>query len=212
MGDVVMYVDGFNLYNGLRAKFRRAYQWLDLFALAQQMRADDQILKVRYYTALVKGEPDAAFRQKTYWAALTAHRPEVEVICGHFNPKRFKCYHCGQRYTCDCDPGREFRTYEEKLTDVALGVGMVADAATGVGDMSVLVSTDTDFLPAIKACTQLAPDRQMFVACPPGRHSPNLFEGHAQGFVIHEEHFAVSQLPDQVVSGDRTYERPDKWR
>jgi hypothetical protein len=39
---------------------------------------------------------------------------------------------------------REYRTYEEKLTDVALGVTMGKDAAQRYGDRSVLITTDTD--------------------------------------------------------------------
>ncbi|WP_326646412.1 hypothetical protein OG884_17480 [Streptosporangium sp. NBC_01755] len=85
--DVVAYVDGFNLYHGLKSKYGRAYLWLDLVELVQQIRRDDVVLKVRYFTAIVKGEPDAALRQETYLAALGAYRPEVEIIRGHFKKK-----------------------------------------------------------------------------------------------------------------------------
>ena len=71
--------------------------------------------------------------------------------CGRFKIKKFRCFKCGARYKCDCDPAREYRAYEEKLTDVALGVAMVKDAAQGYGDLSILITTDTDLMPAIKA-------------------------------------------------------------
>ncbi|MGH3686551.1 MAG: hypothetical protein ACRDRU_02280 [Pseudonocardiaceae bacterium] len=48
---------------------------------------------------------------------------------GTFKIKKFRCFRYGSPYHCDCDPVREYRTYEEKLTDVALGVTMVKDAA-----------------------------------------------------------------------------------
>jgi hypothetical protein len=178
------------------------------------MRADDQIVKVRYYTAIIKGEPDAAHRQKVYLEALAAHRPgAVEIVRGYFKPKRFRCRYCGARWKCECKPPLEYRTYEEKLTDVALGTAMVRDAAEGIGDTSILVSADTDFQPAIEACLEVDPARQIFVACPPGRHNPrNTFDGRVTSFRISEEHFAAAQLPERVTHRGRTYVRPDKWR
>lgn len=214
MPEVVVYVDGHNLYNGLHRKFGRAYLWLDLAMLAQQARQGEQIVRVRYYTTIVRGEPDAAHRQEHYLAALAAFRPrQVEIVRGRFQAKTFRCPRCRNRWTCQCQPPREYRTYEEKLTDVALATDLVTDAARGVGDTSVLVSTDTDFHPAIEACLQLAPHRRLFIAYPPGRHSPrNTFDGRVTAFQIPEEHFAAAQMPEQVSRAGRTYRRPDKWR
>lgn len=212
--EAVVYVDGHNLYHGLRRRFGRKYLWLDLSALAQQMRQDDYILTVRYYTAIVKGEPDAARRQEIYLAALAAHRTgSVNIRPGRFMSKTFRCRYCSERWTCRCSPPREYRTYEEKYTDVALATDLVRDAASGLGDTSVLVSTDTDFHPAIEACLQLAPHRRIFIAYPPGRHSPrNDFDGRVTAFQIPEQHFAAAQLPELVTRGGRSYRRPDKWR
>lgn len=39
MGQAVVYVDGMNLYHGIKAKYgRKYYLWLDLFAFATQLR------------------------------------------------------------------------------------------------------------------------------------------------------------------------------
>lgn len=214
MGNAVAYIDGLNLYHGMHSKFGRRYLWLDPLSLTQRMRQDDHIVKVRFYTTLVRGEPDAARRQETYLTALTGRWPgQLEIVRGRFKTKTFRCPRCRGRWTCQCVPPREYRTYEEKLTDVALGAAMVRDAAKGVGDTSVLVSTDTDFYPAIEACLRVDPSRRIFIACPPGRHNPkNTFDGKVTSFRIPEEHFAAAQLPDQVTHRGRTYERPDKWR
>ncbi|MEV6983944.1 hypothetical protein AB0M95_22170 [Sphaerisporangium sp. NPDC051017] len=82
--DVVAYVDGFNLYHGLKSKYGRAYLWLDLVELIRQTRRHDVVIKVRYFTAIVRGEPDAALRQETYLGALAASHPELEIVRGHF--------------------------------------------------------------------------------------------------------------------------------
>ena len=213
-GRAVVYVDGMNLYHGIKAKHGRKYLWLDLYALAVQLRRPDTIIRVRYFTTIVAGEPEAARRQETYLAALTSLRPQVEVVRGKFKVKKFRCFTCGSPYSCDCDPGREYRTYEEKLTDVALGVAMVKDAAQGVGDLSVLVTTDTDLTPAITATAEVAPDRPIYLACPPGRQPPRVhLPPNVRPFLISRDHLAASLLPD-AVSGrqGRVYHRPDKWR
>ena len=38
MSDLIVYVDGFNLYHGLKASFRRRLLWLDLVAVAESLR------------------------------------------------------------------------------------------------------------------------------------------------------------------------------
>ena len=101
----VFYVDGFNLYHGLRAKHGRRYHWLDLQALAQLMRQHDEVLAVRYFTAIVKGEPDAARRQEICLGALAQHCPAVTIHRGHFKPKTPRgCRHCGEPWQCQRDP------------------------------------------------------------------------------------------------------------
>jgi hypothetical protein len=59
-------MDGFNLYYGLRDKYRRRYLWLDLECLVQRLRPNDHVVAVRYFTALVMDEPAALARQRTY--------------------------------------------------------------------------------------------------------------------------------------------------
>jgi len=87
VGQAVVYVDGMNLYHGIKAKYGRKYLWLDLFAFAAQLRRPDTIRRVRYFTTIVAGEPEAARRQETYLAALTSLRPQVEVVRGKFKIK-----------------------------------------------------------------------------------------------------------------------------
>ena len=67
-----IYVDGFNLYYG-RLKDTN-YKWLDLKALFLGMlRAQNQIQKIKYYTARVSARPDdldAPTQQDIYLQAL----------------------------------------------------------------------------------------------------------------------------------------------
>ena len=56
---VIVYVDGFNLYYGLRAKGWRRYHWLDVRLLAQNLlRSSQSLAMVRYFTS-----PHVSFKQ-----------------------------------------------------------------------------------------------------------------------------------------------------
>jgi hypothetical protein len=49
LATVIAYVDGFNLYHGLRAKYQHRYLCLDPGRLVQRIRPADHILAVRYF-------------------------------------------------------------------------------------------------------------------------------------------------------------------
>jgi len=74
MTDVIAYIDGFNLYNGLKASYQRRFLWLDLEALCTKLLVDDQHLRaVKYFTAPVRRQPQALRRQQKFWSALDIH-------------------------------------------------------------------------------------------------------------------------------------------
>jgi hypothetical protein len=118
---VAAYVDGFNLYHGLKEKHGRRYLWLDLQALvASLLKPGQRLEKVRYFTARVRNEPAALACQATYLHALGAHT-NVEIVLGRFQQKRQVCRRCGATW----------RTYEEKETDVSIAVSLLRTASTG---------------------------------------------------------------------------------
>ncbi len=136
MATVAAYIDGFNLYHGMKTKFARRYLWLDVVELVRRLRPDDNTVAVRYYTALVRSEPEAASRQRQYLEGLQAHcGPALDVRLGWFKPKKLApCKQCGEDWLCGCP--RKVRSYEEKETDVALAAAMVADAALGLAEVT----------------------------------------------------------------------------
>lgn len=215
MSTVAAYVDGFNLYFGMHAKYGRRHHWLDVVALVRQLRPDDEVAVVRYFTAIVKNEPAAAQNQDDYLAALAAHNgPLVDVRLGRFKDRTIKpCRRCHQPYQCCCP--REFKSYEEKETDVALGAMMVADTARGIGENTLLISADTDLVPAFAAIRLVDPERKMVLALPPGntgsaRRWTNI--GNVSPYFINETALRNSQLPSTVTATTgRTYTRPAKW-
>jgi hypothetical protein len=74
MQRVVVYVDGFNLYFGMKSKGWRKLYWLNLVALASALlKHDQQLHKVHYFTSRIRSTknnlPDIQ-RQTTYLEAL----------------------------------------------------------------------------------------------------------------------------------------------
>ena len=56
MAQVIIYIDGFNLYYG--AVRKTPCKWLDLSKLCARMLPQDQILEIKYFTAKVSGRPN----------------------------------------------------------------------------------------------------------------------------------------------------------
>jgi uncharacterized LabA/DUF88 family protein len=213
VGTVAAYIDGFNLYYGMKSKYDRRYLWLDVVDLVRRLRPNDDIVTVRYFTTIVRGEPAASANQINYVDALKVHSgPLLDVHIGWFKRRTLApCKQCGQHWQCDCP--RRPRTFEEKETDVALAAAMVEDVATNVADLSLLISADSDFAPAVAAVKRIRPGHPVILAMPPGSLQPHKRFADIGYFSINETALRQSQLPesiyDPVSMKKRT--RPTKW-
>src|SRR5690349_642790 len=80
----IVYVDGFNLYYGALKKSN--LKWLDLARLCSLILPSNEIVKIKYFTALVSAtseNPSAPVCQSTYLRALKT-LPDVEIHYGHY--------------------------------------------------------------------------------------------------------------------------------
>lgn len=200
---MAVHVDGFNLYHGLHDWSRCQYLWLDLVALAESLRPKNEIVKVHYFTAPVLGNSGASSRQATYLKALAAAHPErIEITNGRYQAKEIVCRKCGASHT----------KYEEKETDVSIAVNIVADAALGEVDSMMIVSADSDLLPAVKKARQINPALIVVAAFPPRRRSDEMRRKISSTFTIGKQKIKGAQLPHTVSDlGGGVHERPHKW-
>jgi uncharacterized LabA/DUF88 family protein len=202
---LAVYVDGFNLYHGLHDKWRCRYLWLDLVALSRSLRPKSTLTAVRYFTAPVLNQPDAASRQSSYVAALKAHSGGLLTdVQGRYQTKQQQCRSCGNSYT----------RYEEKETDVNIAVSLVADAAQQQMDAALVVSADSDLVPAIKTARRVNPNLFVAAAFPPKRFSSELKTLMPNSLHIGHNLIRQSQLPDVVVdpASGASWTRPSKWQ
>lgn len=205
MQRLILYVDGFNLYHGIHDWSGRRDLWLDVVALGRSLRPRSTVVAAHYFTAPVLGDPGALSRQTTYIEALTAAYPAlVRVTMGRYQSKTISCRRCGQTW----------RSYEEKETDVNIAVRLVADAARAAADGALIVSADSDLVPAVRAAREL--NRSMFLAAafPPGRYSAHLAKLMPASFHISKAKIRHAQLPDVIVdpATGRRFQRPRHWR
>jgi len=198
-----VYVDGFNLYFGLRARGWKRYYWLDIHRLSQRfLRAGQSLVAVDYFTADIPGPPAKHRRQQTYLDALSHHTP-IAIVRGRYLMKERQCRSCGA----------VMQIPEEKRTDAAIASRLVADAFLGTVDTCFVVSGDSDLVPPIETVQEHCPEIRILVAFPPARKSEDL-KATAHGvFHINENMLRLSQLPDVVVKpNDTRLRRPDQWR
>lgn len=199
---VISYIDGFNLYHGLRDAYGRRYLWLNLQRLSRKLLKPNQVLTVtKYFTAIVIDSPAKSKRQTTYIDALKTLE-DFEIHYGHFQKNPSTCSNCGYTTTLPC----------EKLTDVNIAVELLKDAHLDRFDTALIISADSDLAPAIQTVLELFPGKRAILAFPPKRASKHL-QKIASG-LIHVSRDAIekSQFADAITTeSGYTLVRPALW-
>jgi len=157
---VIVYIDGFNLYYGV-LKFSKD-KWLDIERLFTLLRPHDTIHKIRYFTA--HSSDGKSSDQLAYLKAI-ATRPLVNVVLGRYKNKTVKC----QVLPASCsvrEKDRFFKIPEEKRTDVNIAVSMLDDAYQDLCDHLILVSGDSDLVPAVNMVKTRFPAKIVTVYVP----------------------------------------------
>ena len=153
----IVYVDGFNLYYGMVKNTK--WKWLDLQRFFTLLRQDDDIQTIKYFTALIDGSHRA--HQETYLLALNT-LPKIEIIFGKFKTRQVQC----RVKNCTFRGSRFFQMPEEKRTDVNIALHILTDAVFDRCERFVIVSGDSDLVPAAAAAREVAPDKEIIVYVP----------------------------------------------
>jgi uncharacterized LabA/DUF88 family protein len=145
---VSFFIDGFNIYHSLKPYDNRSrsylmhynrYLWLDFMALARRfVTKEDTLSEVFYFTALAYWRQASESRHKIFISAL--ENEGVQVIKGNFKEKDRFCRRCGASY----------KYHEEKETDVNIALYLLNEAYQDTYDKAIVVTNDTDLVPAIK--------------------------------------------------------------
>ena len=196
-----VYIDGFNLYFGIEESGFPNCKWLDVHALAENIKHNSQVLnKVKYFTSRINNNLEKQKRQNTYLDALLT--TPISITYGQFRNQPMQCRHCSYHW---------FEA-KEKMTDVNIATAILIDAYKNEFDVAFLISGDSDLVPPVKAIRELFPQKEIRVVFPPGRESNVLKNSASASFVLGKKKLEDSQLPEELQSKTGAIlKRPPSW-
>ena len=199
---VISYIDGFNLYFGLKESRFERYLWLNLFRLSLELlKPGQKLLQVKYFTSRISTPEDKRKRQSNYLEALGT-QPLIQIFEGQFLDKQRECFRCQRKWT----------DHEEKMTDVNIATQLLLDAFDDKFDTALVISGDSDLVPPIRAIRQRNSTKRIIVVFPPSRTSIQLQNACHAAFTIGRANLAASVFPDEVLKNDGyLLKRPLSW-
>jgi uncharacterized LabA/DUF88 family protein len=197
-------IDGFNVYHALEGdRNLHKYKWLNYRKLAECfVTRQDEIVEVYYFTAFAHWNAGKTARHRTYLRALQT--AGVKTVLGKFKNKDHTCRVCGERYS----------TFEEKQTDVNIAITLFRLAIQNDFDIAVLVSGDSDLIPAIEAVKLTFPAKEIGLVIPIGRGAKELMGVCDFHMKMKEIHLRSSQFPDTIILDPEkgiSLHRPPTW-
>lgn len=216
----IAYIDGFNFYYGV-VKDSPALKWLNFEALCDRLLRGYDVRAVNYYTAKVKDRPadlGQSQRQNDYLRALDSCS-RTHIVLGQFQRKKSTVDAAGGQQVvlsggaiATLADGQTIRgkVWEEKGSDVNLGVDLSWDAAGGGIHTALVVSNDLDLQRAVTRAMQRGV--QVIVVNPHHRTNerPSLIGSDTRK--LSRSMLQAAQFPDTVPVGQgRDVRRPATW-
>ena len=203
MDRLIAYVDGFNLYYGLKEKKWKKYYWLNVKGLCKNLTKSNQDLIVtKYFTSRITKPKDKHKRQAIFLEALMT-LSDLEIFYGQYQSNPWVCYNCSS----------SIELFKEKMTDVNIAVELLTDAFQDNFDTALIISADSDLKGPIQKTKELFPKKRIVVAFPPKRSSVELTKIADACFRIGRKKIADSQFSAKITKPDGfIIERPATWK
>jgi uncharacterized LabA/DUF88 family protein len=203
----IFYIDGLNVYQGLKQSELQKYYWLDYLSLANALLSSGETLeKVKYFTsiAIKTHNPGRHVRQLKYISALrTLDKNKFKIIFGK--------HHWNYKYCRTC--GLQTLDFKEKKTDVSIASEMFKDAYSGNVDVVKLISADSDYIPIMETIRELFPKIRIEVLFSPGRKSLAMIRKCHGHIDIFQSVINQCQFPNTVtnITTGKSYLKPQHW-
>lgn len=124
-------------------------------------------------------------------------------VMGDFKEKDRFCKNC-KTY---------FKSHEEKQTDVNIAINIVKEAYEKSYDTAILVTNDTDLIPAIRMLKNAFPQKRIGILFPIDRWSSELSQECHFWKKTYKKHLSKSQFPDTVtLPSGIVFQRPETWK
>lgn len=209
MSRVIAFIDGFNLYHALDVSIPsrnpgpdrepyempyHRYKWLDLQKLCSCfLTRGEKLVDTYYFTSLATWSQEKMERHTPYIQAVNL--TGVHTVYGAFKEKDVFCKSCKTL----------FQKYEEKRTDVNIAIHLLGLAQSSAYDRALLVTGDSDLIPAVEWISAHHPEKRISVIIPIGRpvtkHLRQVANDHAK---IKESHLKKCQFPQTLRLKDGT--------
>jgi len=202
MARLYFFIDGLNLYHALDhvegvsdPKRLHRFKWISLTKLCDCYRVNkkDTIVGVEWFTTLVTWDMGKLARHKLLIKAQ--ENDGAFVTYGEFKRKDVRC-----KGTCK----KRFSTVEEKQTDVNIALRLYQLAVQDAYDNAIIISGDTDLLPAMKFVRKDFPTKQIGVVIPIGKRSEDFKNEADFHYKMKEKHLASSRYDDNLVLKDKS--------
>lgn len=188
---IIVYIDGFNLYFGMKQAGFDNFKWLNIRDLSESLlKLGKEIVGIKYFTSRVSNNPDKQKRQSTYIEALET--VGIKIYYGHYQRDAIECRRCNNVWA----------NYNEKMTDVNIATQMLVDAFQDNYDMAMLLSGDSDLVPPIKAIHENFGQKRVFVAFPSKRFNNSVAFVAKGSMIIGRKKLMDHQFPPEVIKPD----------
>lgn len=202
---VIVYIDGFNFYFGLKSKKWKKYYWLDIVKFCSLfLKPHQELVEVNYFSAISSNNKAKQDRQDLFFTA-NKQNPKFNLHLGKFLKKTKTCNSCKASYD----------TFEEKETDVRIASNMIRDVVLKKCHLSILISADSDLIPPIDCIKEIQPLHKIIVYFPPNRFSYDLEKKTTNSIKLenHKDKFEKSMLPENItLINGYNFSRPTKWK
>jgi len=209
----MVYVDAFNWYHGVFIH-RPEWKWLNIQSFFENLRLDDDVVGVKFFTAIVDPKLKVSTRRdrlKRYLKALGTLE-KVEVVLGKYQEREVTC----RAY--ECIRGLKYRVPEEKKTDVNIAVHLIDDALNNKAETIVIVTGDSDLEPAVEWVRKNRPLIKIHVYIPAleeerqTRRNDNYHRMDVKCKILPLSEIIKHQLPSSISTPDGgVLTRPNEW-
>jgi uncharacterized LabA/DUF88 family protein len=199
------YIDGFNLYYGIKDAKRKDLLWINVQNLAESLMWDNEELdKIFFFTAKpnIRNDRKKFNRHVLFMNVARETCQKLEFIEGKYYKKPTKCKLCNGAYM----------RFEEKQTDVKMALQIYDDVIRQRVDVVYLLSADSDMIPAVEFVRRWNPSLIIKVLFPPERESGELQQLVSGSRKLYPDYVEKFILPDPVkLPSGASVPKPSGW-
>lgn len=217
MEKICVFIDGFNLYHGIRKTGIETYKWCNLRKLIKHFinEKTQKISEIIYFTAYCTWNDKKKSRHQSYTNIL--EDDDIKVVLGKY-ARTEKSFDNSFMEALECIPPEKlpdilrYATKEEKKTDVNVALSIFTYALEGRYDHAFIISADSDFVPSIELTRKHFPNLKFTCVRPPSIRGKELMNCCDYKKKITKNTLKASLLEDTItLKTGKQITKPEKY-